>query len=556
MAQGKLSPRQRMINMMYLVLTALLALNVSKEIINAFVTVNDSLEISNMNAEDKNKLTYAAFDRAMQIDPKKYGGVNSNAQNIKKASDEMVTYLQNIEDTLIRLADGLKPEEKTPALRDMELKDNWDIPTMIMCGSENDGKGKKASEVKQKIEDLKATLLKNLPSQYQADFKQRLDQLLGTHDPDPSSAEYKEDDKRTWEMSKFYHSPVVAADAILTKFQGDVRNAESQVIGKLYSSVNEKIVSFDLLKPIVKFPSNYILLGGEYDADVFIGASSSTMDPEVYVGATTNAVNGNPGNKCVGCNTKLPIDPVSRMAKFTDKPSSEGEKKWSGVIAVKQPDNTYQYYPFEESYIAAKPNYTISADNMNVLYIGPDNPITISVPGVPSEKVKPSASGCGVVLKPSPTAGKGHYIATVTSSGEVKVAVTAEINGKEQAMGQPYTFRVKKVPTPVATANGTYHSGPINKDILSVSNIIPVMEGFDFKLYYAVTGFKMTVVQKGKDPIMDLSSDNSQLTDKMRNAIKSLHPGDKVYIEYIKARMTSGTDLGPRSLEPLSFTIN
>ena len=338
MATGKLSPRQRMINMMYLVLTALLALNVSKEIINAFVTVNDSLEVSNTNIEDKNKLTYAAFARAMQNDPKKYKDVNSEAENVKKASDEMVTYLQNIEDTLIRLADGIKPGEKTPALRDMELKDNWDIPTMIMCGSSNDGKGKEATEVKQKIEDLKATLLKNLPTKFQADFKARLDQLLDTHDPDPSSAEYKEDDKRTWEMSKFYHSPVVAADAILTKFQGDVRNAESQVISRLYSSVNEGLVTFDLLKPIVKEQSSYILLGGEYDADVFLGASSSTMDPEVFVGATLDATK----TKCVGCDAKNPlaIDAETRMAKYVDRPNSEGEKKWGGVIRVKQPDNT------------------------------------------------------------------------------------------------------------------------------------------------------------------------------------------------------------------------
>src|SRR6185369_14149143 len=105
MAGSKLTPRQKMINMMYLVLTALLALNVSKEIINAFVTVNDSLQVSNMNIEDKNRLTYAAFDRAMQNDPKKYGDVNTKAQNIRKSSDDMVKYLQNIEDTLIRLAD-------------------------------------------------------------------------------------------------------------------------------------------------------------------------------------------------------------------------------------------------------------------------------------------------------------------------------------------------------------------------------------------------------------------------------------------------------------------
>src|SRR5690242_17632264 len=112
MAQGKLSPRQRMINMMYLVLTALLALNVSKEIINAFVTVNESLEVSNSNVDEKNKKTYASFERAMKNDPLKYKDANAQAQNVKKAADEMFTYFSAIKDTLVRLADGLKAEEK------------------------------------------------------------------------------------------------------------------------------------------------------------------------------------------------------------------------------------------------------------------------------------------------------------------------------------------------------------------------------------------------------------------------------------------------------------
>lgn len=542
-----------MINMMYLVLTALLALNVSKEIINAFVTVNESLEISKANIDSKNQATYASFAVGMKNDAKKFGPNNDAAQAVKKVSDDFGAYLEGIKDQIIRESDAKKQGEKTPALREMDAKEDYDTPTRIMCGESNDGKGAKATDLKKKMEEYKATLLKNIPQKEQERFKKQLDDLLNTQDPDPKSPEATDDGKRTWEMSKFYHNPAAASVALLTKFQGDIKNAESQVVDYLYRSVNSDVVAFDVLNAIVKTPSSYVLLGGEYNADVFIGASSSTMDPEVFIGASID-----PATKQMvgGSKTPLPIDPATRMAKFTDRPGSEGEKKWSGVIRVKQNDNSYKYYPFEESYIAAKPNYTVSADFMNVLYIGPDNPITISVPGVPSDKVKPTATGCGVVLKPDVQAGKGHYLATVNSSGEVKVSVVAEINGKPQTMGQPYTFRVKKVPNPVATANGNYRSGPINKDILAASNIIPLMENFDFKLYYTVTGFKMTVIQKGKDPILDIPSDNNQLSEKMRSLIKGLRPGDKVYFEGIKARMTSGTDLTPRTLESLSFTIN
>src|SRR5262245_5259309 len=120
MAQGKLSPRQRMINMMYLVLTALLALNVSKEIINAFVTVNESLEQSTGNTEGNVKRRYADFALGMQTDAKKYGPANASAQEVKKVSDSLVAYIAKLKDDIIREADTKKPDEATPALREME----------------------------------------------------------------------------------------------------------------------------------------------------------------------------------------------------------------------------------------------------------------------------------------------------------------------------------------------------------------------------------------------------------------------------------------------------
>src|SRR6185369_11493949 len=148
MASGKLSPRQKMINMMYLVLTALLALNVSKEIINAFVTVNESLEVSKANIDKKNEKTYAAFKLAMDNDAKKYGEVNAKAQDVKKASDAMVKYIQELKEEMVRHSDGLEASAKVPDLRDMERKDDYDTPTHLMCGDANDGRGAKATEFK------------------------------------------------------------------------------------------------------------------------------------------------------------------------------------------------------------------------------------------------------------------------------------------------------------------------------------------------------------------------------------------------------------------------
>jgi len=294
------------------------------EIINAFVTMDESLTISKANVDKKNQSTYAAFATGMKNDPKKFGPNNEASQNVKKAADSLGIYLESLKDMVIREADAKKAGEQTPKLREMEAKEDYDTPTRLMCGEANDGTGAKATDLKNKMVSFKNTLISNITDKDQQEvFKKELENLVDTRDPDPNSSEALEDGKRTWEMSKFYHNPTAATVAIMTKLQGDVKNAEAQIVDYLYSSVTSSVVAFDVLKAIVKPQSNYVLLGGEYTADVFIGASSSTLEPEVYIGATTN---GNPGTECKGCNSKLNMDESTRIAKFVDRPGSEGKE--------------------------------------------------------------------------------------------------------------------------------------------------------------------------------------------------------------------------------------
>jgi gliding motility-associated protein GldM len=549
MAGGKLTPRQKMINMMYLVLTALLALNVSKEIINAFVTVNESLEVSKTNIDNKNKNTYAAFQQAMENDAKKYGDVNAKAQDVRKASDGVVKYIQDLKEEMVRTSDGLKAEEKTPDLRDMEKKDDYDTPTHLMCGDANDGRGAKATEFKNKIEDYKKNMLKDVPPDMQGDFKKRLDGLLNTADPPSTSTEYKEDGKRTWEMSKFYHNPVVASVALLTKFQGDIRNAESQIIDYLIASVDAKIIKFDVLKPAIIPTSTVVTIGSEYQAEVFLSATSSTLAPEVFIGATADSAT----NTCKGCDGKA-LDTEGGYAKFTDRPGAEGEKKWGGVIRVKNPDGTFKHYNFNTAYTAQKPNSVVSADKMNVLFIGLDNPISISVPGVPNNKVKPSIEGAGASLSQDPKLGGGHYIANVTSaSNKATIRVSAEVGGKQMPMGS-FEYRVKSVPNPIATMGGKAESGPINKNLLVASSMIPVMKDFYFELFWQITEFKMSIAGKGIE-FAEFTAKGNQLDDNMKSIIARAKPGTKIYFEFIKARMVNTKDQTSRQLSPMTFVL-
>jgi hypothetical protein len=190
---------------------------------------------------------------------------------------------------------------------------------------------------------------------------------------------------------------------------------------------------------------------------------------------------------------------------------------------------------------------------MNVLYIGVDNPMSISVPGVSNNLVKSSIEGSGGSLKPDPGKGGGHFIANVTTVGKATIRVSAELNGKVTPMGA-FEYRVKRVPDPIATAANS-KGGPINKSLLAAANIIPVLENFDFELYFKVTGFQMSIFGKGKDPIIGKESPDSRLTQEMRDLIQKARPGDKIFFEYIKAKMATGSDQSTRQLPPLSFTI-
>ncbi|HQW24300.1 MAG TPA: GldM family protein, partial [Bacteroidia bacterium] len=194
----------------------------------------------------------------------------------------------------------------------------------------------------------------------------------------------------------------------------------------------------------------------------------------------------------------------------------------------------------------------VAAEKMNVLYIGVDNPMAISVPGVSNNAVFPSISGAGGNLKPNAAAGGGHFIATVTTVGEAKINVTAEIGGKKMPMGE-FKYRVKRVPDPVATISNS-KGGPINKSLLAAGTLIPQLENFDFELFFKITGFRMSIFAKGKD-LIEYETTGNQLSQPMRDAIGKLRAGDKVFIEYIKAKMATGADQSTRSLSPMAFTI-
>ncbi len=506
---GKETPRQKMIGMMYLVLTAMLALNVSEEFMNAFKLVNDGLETTASNFAAANKMTYDAFESSMKNDPVKTKPFRDKALQAQKYSEELNAYINEVKKELTEEAGGI--DEVT---NDIAKRSDMEIGVQLMINK------KKGSELRAKILETRKKYLDLVDPSERNNF----DFSLNAVDPAPD----KEGVKKTWEAKNFEGVPVTAIVTILSKIQNDNKNAEAEVTKYLLSKINATDFKFDQLEATVVAPTSYVLVGQEYEAQVFISASSSTQNPNIVVGGRT-----------------IPVE--NGKGKYKVVPSQEGFVKWGGVINVKGPDGAIKPYKFEAEYQAAKPTAVVSADKMNVFYIGVDNPVSISAPGIAKEKLRPSISGDGASI----TGSNGKYTVRVSKAGKVMVTVNGEVSkGSIKTLGG-MEYRVKRVPDPVAKVGGVA-SGSLNSSALRAqSGVLAVLEGFDFDLKFNVKSYTAYILRARQDPIR-VASNTPAFTPELKSAMSALNPKDKVIFDDIIAAGPDGTN---RRLNSVVITI-
>lgn len=559
--------------MMYLVLTALLALNVSKEVLNSFILINDSLIVTNKNFANKNNSQYDAFKAALLNDQKKVKPWYDKAIEVREASEDMVAHIERLKQYLIMKTDKLDSTEVNVhlervknannevereaaqlivdsifALKNVNSKDNYDTPTNILIGG-NEGKPKQGQftshELAGKLTEFKEGLISKLDPKKGQSIINSLNLNFNTD----TTLRISASETQNWHLANFYHIPLAAVITNLTKIQTDVRNAESDVVKYLYREVDASDFKFDTLAAKIIAP-NLVFQGDDYVAEIFVAAFSTTQNPQVQIGKVdTNT------NEIVG-----PIDTSSvkvdrGVGTYTVKATSEGLKEYSGLIQVKAPSGQFLKYPFKGEYMVMKSGVVVSPTKMNVLYRGVKNPISISVPGVAPELVKPTLQGG--TLSPDPKAGKGNYIAQVKGGNTAKVIVSAEVDGKQRRMGE-FEFRVKSVPAPTATIAGT-EGGLVSANRLAAApTVIPKMKDFDFELFYKVTQFDL-VYQVGTD-LITKPVKGSRIPADAVDQIKRLRKGSRVYIENAKAvmlddNMRPAAGVKPVNLSTLSLRI-
>ncbi|NLI24206.1 MAG: gliding motility protein GldM [Bacteroidales bacterium] len=540
MAHGKETPRQKMIGMMYLVLTALLALNVSKDVLNAFALVDEGLSKTNVNFYEKNAVIYDQFERAAAENPVKAGPWLEKANQVKQLANDLYNKMQDLKIKIIQLGDG----KDAPAIgKDGEIytdkiqaKDNTDKPAQIMVGTNNNGEAK---PLKAQIDNFRNILL-GMVKDDAPNVRAAIEKALDTKDPPP-----KEGKTESWESEHFEHIPLIAVVTILSALQNNVRNAETEILRYLYNEIDAGAFKFNKLEAIVIPNSNYIVRGNNYEAKVFIAASDSTQDPTILVGSYKKVVreDGTIDYEMTGPSQQLPVDKGVGVYKVPG--TTVGNKKWGGLIVLKSPSGGPDIKrPFESEYIVEEPSMTVSPTKMNVFYMGLDNPVEISVSGVAADKVTATINN-GRIRKIS----GNQYIVNPERAGSAQIRVTADMGGNQKRDFGYKEFRVKMLPSPVPKVGGLRGGNIARSTLLAQSGVIAEMENFEFEAIVKVVSFKVSAKVGQFD--MEATSNSNKFTQEQLNILERLGKGSKVYFEDIKASLPDGStrDLGSITLK-------
>ncbi|MGM9837965.1 MAG: gliding motility protein GldM [Paludibacteraceae bacterium] len=513
------TPRQKMIGMMYLVLTAMLALNVSTDILNGFTLVDNSLHSTIEASDNRNKKLYRDFKSATDQNPEKMQEWYDKALEVSHRADSLFNYIQDFKTQIAILADGQKMVDERiaatgDAARGIQAKDNLDVTAQYAIV---EGNGLKLKEM---IAMYRGYLVEL--AEQDAVLRNEFLKVFATD----KGWNSHENDSCDWEIAMFEGMPVGASITLLTKMQNDVRSTESEIVQYLMDRTDATDLRVNKLSAYIIPKSNYVMRGGKYSAQIILAAIDSTQCPEYYVDGQR----------------------INDQGLYEVMASGMGNKTYKGQIAYMNPaTGAMEYLPFESEYTVAEPAVTISNNDLNIMYRGYDNPFSISVPGVSNHQLKVNVSGAAVTQK------NGLWIIKpAETSKKVTITVSAEMDGKMQVMGSR-DYRVKALPKPGAyfkSGETEYQDGNIARGALLNPNATVIASyGPDglLDLPFKITSFKVNI----NGVITEARGD--KFTRDQLDRLSKLKKGAIVVITDIRAKGPDGKDT---RLSPIPLSLN
>jgi gliding motility-associated protein GldM len=515
-------PRQKMINIMYLVLTAMLALNVSAEILNAFKTVDHSLTTTNKTINNSTATILKSLEDKMSEGPTalKAKAWYPEATHVQELSSNMYNYIQGLRERILKEA-GFNPNAENKFDSSYKL-DNLDVATRMMIDQ------KEGPKLKAKLEQYKNDILAMLNDptmqNLQPEAKRQFQNLVQVNLDAP-----KVEDKtnNTWEAAYFHMVPTVAAVTILSKFQNDVKTIENKAVAFCHEQVGAVNVRFDKFDAIIGQSSNYLMPGQNLEIKAGVGAFAEQARPTISIGGQSQAI-GDSGFVRYATNVGSALGTHSVPVHITYKDQDGNDRVIDRVV----------------TYTVGQASTAIALPEMNVLYIGYPNKITVTAAGVGAEKININTTG-GRIQK----TGNGEFIVNVSTQSD-NFIITAVADGK--TLGSS-TYRVRMMPEPVASVGGKKSGDYVNAATLAAqAGVAAAIDNFPLNLKYTVTGFNAVGTDENGD-LMTKPCQGQTFTPDVRNMIKKMKSGDILTIENIYCVGPDGRRI---KLPSLLYNIN
>lgn len=511
MAGGKLTPRQKMINLMYLVFIAMLALNMSKEVLTAFGLMNEKFEGVNKFSQDYNKSLLASLEQKAADDKARFADPYAKANQVEAISKKLYDYLGNLKNDVAKEfekdKDGKLPYEAMD--KGGYIDEHW---------FEGDRYSKKGDEIIATIENYKKELIavfgndvKYQPIINNVKTKFNLDNVKD-----------KEGVSKKYLSYHFEGFPAIASIAKITSMQNDVQQTEQDIYNALIGNTMAKAASMKNFQAMVVLDKNVFFEGETVKGKVVLGRYDASTVPAGFSG---------PGKIENG------------QAIISQTAGSVGEHKLGGTFTFKE-DNELIPLKFEGKYVVVpRPNSAnISADKMNVVYRGLPNPMTISFAGIPDSDVKASAPGL------ASAGGKGKYNLTPQAGTEVKVSVTGKMSDGK-SVTDAKVFRIKNIPAPLGTIGGKEGSQKGAKSRLEVSTIGAALPDFLYDLNFEVTQFALKVPGQASIVV-----NGNKVDARCKAALARAKAGDLITISDIKTRV-NGVNVAIKTAAPAIYEI-
>lgn len=496
-----------MINLMYVVLMAMLALNVSSDVLNGFSLVSESLNKTTENASHVNASIYSTFEQQMKTNPTKVKEWYDKAQYVKGISDSIYNFTEELKVAIVKKSDG-----KDGDVNHIKNREDLEASTQVMLAPRR-GRGE---ELYDAINSYREKIVKMITDEEKREI---ISSNLNTEVPQKAKILGK-----NWQEYMFENMPTAAAVTLLTKLQSDIREAEGEVLHNLIGNVDVKDIRVNQLNAFVIPNSQTVVKGGKFSAQIIMAAVDTTRRPSIFIGG--KQIEDHNGYYETYC-------------------GSTGDFTLNGYIEMVNGSGETVKRDFSQKYTVVAPSATVSADIMNVLYAGFENPISVGVPGIPSNKISCSMTGGTLERK-----GDGHFIAKPsTPGGEAVITVTAQSEGRTQEMGK-FTFRVRKLPDPtpfIAYTDGSggenmFRGGGLSKQVLMNTNgISAAIDDGLLNIAFKVVSFE-TVFYDAMGNAVPYKSNGADFSDQQKGQIRGLARNKRFYISNVHA-------IGPDGIE-------